>query len=101
MPHIGTEGTGGTAVRRDAAARQPTASGDRSADGGDDLGEALGDRVGLLLGRRLDHHPDELLGAGRAQQHPAGVAELRLDGVDRLGDLVARGDGAAGRRPAR
>ena len=33
---------------------------------------------GLLLGGRLDHHPDQRLGAGRAQQHPAGLAQLGL-----------------------
>ena len=45
---------------------------------GDDLGQP--DRGGLrLLGRRrLDHHPHELLGARRAQQHATGVAELDL-----------------------
>ena len=57
------------------------------------LGQAVGDLVGLLLGGRLDHHAHQLLGARGAEQHAPGVAELLLDGVDRLGDLVALGDG--------
>ena len=94
MPHIATEGTGerrptgrsGRATARGRAdRRQPTAATTSAS--------RCGDRVGLLLGGRLDHHADQLLGARRAQQHPPGVAELRLDGVDRLGDLVALDDG--------
>src|SRR5215207_5467795 len=63
-----------------------------SADGGDDLGQPVRDLVGLLLGGRLDHDPHELLGARGAQQHPAGIPELCLDGVHGLGDRVALGD---------
>ena len=35
-------------------------------------------RAASLLGRGLDHHADDRLGARRAQQHAAGLAELRL-----------------------
>src|SRR5699024_7276413 len=51
----------------------------------DDDGEALGDLGGLLIGRRLDHHAHDGLGPRRAQQHPAGLAQLGLRGLDRLG----------------
>ncbi len=43
---------------------------------------------GLLGGGRLDHHPHQRLGARRAQQHPAGVAERGLLGGDGIGEAV-------------
>ena len=45
---------------------------------GDDRGQLVGDAAGLVERRGLDHHPDQRLGARRAQQHPAGVAEFGL-----------------------
>ena len=56
----------------------------RSAESGegelllDDAGEAVGDLLGLLGAGGLDHHAHQRLGAGGAEQHPAGVAELGL-----------------------
>ena len=47
---------------------------------GDDRAQLVGDPAGLLDRRGLDHHPHQLLGARRPQQHPAGVAEARLGG---------------------
>jgi signal peptidase I len=44
----------------------------------DDIGDSGGDLVGSRLGGSLDHDPHELLGAGRAQQDAAVVAELGL-----------------------
>ena len=47
----------------------------------------------------LDHHPHERLGAARAHEHPAGLAQLRLGGRDLAGravrDLVGRSRDAA------
>ena len=59
----------------------PRSSGVRSTQGQrglDHVGEPVRDVVGRLVGLRLDHHPDQRLGAGRPQQHPAGVARARL-----------------------
>ena len=40
--------------------------------------ERFGDLAGLLLGVRLDHDPDQRLGAARAHEDPALPAKLRL-----------------------
>ena len=60
-------------------ARQPhprVGSVGRATDGG---GEAVGGRPGGVLGRRLDHYPDERLRAAGAHEHRTAVAELGLD----------------------
>ena len=53
-----------------------------------------GDRPRLLDVGGLHHHPDQRLGAGGAQQHPAGLAQFALRVGDRGGQL------GGGRRPA-
>src|SRR3954454_21817613 len=91
MPHIsrtipGKSGPTADPERHSVPRGVPFATSGR---GGDDLCQPRGDRVGLLLGGGLDHHADELLGAGGAQQRPAGVAELGFALVERRGDLIA------------
>ena len=49
----------------------------RGRRGTHDAGEPLGDVLRGLGGGRLDHHPHQRLGAGRAQQHPAGRRPAR------------------------
>ena len=65
------------------------------------LGEPCGDRVGGVLVRRLDHDAHHRLGAGRAQQHAAGVAELGLRRGDGGRDDLVVGEPRGGRRRAR
>src|SRR4029077_17338389 len=63
----------------------------------DQLDQAVADGVGLLGLRRLDHHPDQRLGAGGAQQDAAAALELpalpppRLPGRDRAREGLAGG----------
>ncbi len=38
-------------------------------------GQPVGDGLGMILGAGLDHHPDQLLGTRRAQQHPTARPE--------------------------
>src|SRR5690242_323289 len=49
---------------------------------------------GLLRGR-LDHHADELLGAGRPEQYPPGAAQLRLHRLRDVEDRRRDGRGGA------
>ena len=42
-----------------------------------DVGQPVGHLAGGLVGGRLDHHPDQGLGAGRPQQHPAAAGQRR------------------------
>ena len=44
---------------------------------------------------RLDHHPDDRFGAGRPEQHPTRLAELRLRRSDGRDHALVRGDPVA------
>src|SRR5205823_11894700 len=59
---------------------------ENDSDCGNDLGQPGGSRLRGIMRRRLDHHPDELLGAGRPQQYPAGLTQLGLHLGDRRAD---------------
>ena len=65
----------------------------------DDVDQAVGDSLGLLLLAGLDHDADDRLGAGLAQQHPAGAGERLLLGLDRLLELLVGLDPGPCRRP--
>ena len=69
------------------------ANGRTQSRGGDDLGQPDGGGPRLLGRGRLDHDPDELLGAGGAQQHPSRAAELDLRGLDGVAHRGRTGDG--------
>ena len=60
-------------MRREADVRGP----DSARGGLDERDEPRADRVGLVVGRRLDHHADELLGAAGAHEDAAAALERR------------------------
>ena len=81
----------GRHVRPGQPARLGGAPASGGGAGGADLGgDPLGDLAGRRLGGRLDHHPDQRLGARRAQQHPAGLAQLGLGPLHRGAARPAR-----------
>ena len=54
--------------------------------------ERVSDPPRLALIHCLDHDPDQRLRAARPDQHPAGFAQLRLGGPDRVDELGRRAD---------
>src|SRR5882672_9024726 len=85
MPHIrGLQGRG-RRLRHQIATAQGEALCELSAS---DRDEAIADRPALRLVGGLDHHPQERLGPGRTDEHPAVPLELSVLLLDRTPQRV-------------